>query len=429
MKVAILLPNLFTDAMWTDGRPNKEARALLQAGHDVVILATGKYGQRPPTEETKDGLRIIRRPTLLHWLYVWLKRPSENRQQGDRNRQVYYEKDTTGLRGWLTRRVLQALYDLHNFLFCVSILRQAVLQKADVYQGMGLPGLLPAFLASRLTGARLIYDSRELWTEQLRSVPYGPWHKKLMCWLEKSMCRRCDLVVAVSHASAETLTACYGIPLPLEIPNVHPFSIRVPPSAAVRARLATPDRPVAIYVGYLNLGRGLEQLIDAAEYLEGVDVALIGDGVLRCALEKRIQDKHLSDRVRLIGWVPSEELPAYIAAADVGVAPTQRTCLNYYCTLDNKIFYYIMAAIPVAMSDHPEKRRLIEQYGIGATFDESDPRDIARVINGLLADPVAYQAMRARCERVGREELNWEVVSRRYVAAVEALASGSSPSP
>ena len=100
--------------------------------------------------------------------------------------------------------------------------------------------------------------------------------------------------------------------------------------------------------------------------------------------------------------------------------------LNYYHAGDYKLFHYIVAGIPLAVSNHPEKRRLIERYGIGATFDESDPRDIARVINELLADPARYQAMRERCARVGREELNWEVVSRRYVAAVESLAPSKS---
>jgi len=73
------------------------------------------------------------------------------------------------------------------------------------------------------------------------------------------------------------------------------------------------------------------------------------------------------------------------------------------------------------VSDHPEKRRLVEERGIGAAFDERDPRDIARVITRLLSDPAAYEAMRARCQKVGREELNWEVISKRFVAAIEHL--------
>ena len=80
-----------------------------------------------------------------------------------------------------------------------------------------------------------------------------------------------------------------------------------------------------------------------------------------------------------------------------------------------------MAGIPLAVSDQPEKRHLVEEYGIGVTFDETDPRDIARAINLLFSDPVEYETMRANCRKAAREKFNWEVVSQRYVSAVEKL--------
>jgi glycosyltransferase involved in cell wall biosynthesis len=115
----------------------------------------------------------------------------------------------------------------------------------------------------------------------------------------------------------------------------------------------------------------------------------------------------------------------YAASADLGASPNQGRWPNNYHTLDNKIFQYVMAGIPIVLSDHPGKRQLVERYGIGATFDETDPRDIARTINGLLSDPERYEAMRARCRTAAREDLNWEVVSRRFVEAIEQLSAKS----
>ena len=178
-----------------------------------------------------------------------------------------------------------------------------------------------------------------------------------------------------------------------------------------------------IYAGFLDYGKGLPQLVDAAQYLERVVVALVGDGVLRPALEARVKEKGLQDRVRFIGWIKPDELPAYVASADLGVSPIEGKWLNYYHNLDNKFFTYVMGGIPLAVSDQPEKRQLIEQYGIGATFDETDPRDIARVIIRLLSDPVQYEAMRANCRKAARGALNWEVVSRQYVSALEKLCA------
>jgi glycosyltransferase involved in cell wall biosynthesis len=425
LKIALLLFNQFTDAYWTDPRVYKQAQSLRQAGHEVVVLGTGKYGQEPPREETKDDLRIVRRPTILHQLYARLRPPGDAPRQGSPRRNVYQPRQTgRGLKDALVEHVLQFASDVNVLLFCLAILPAAVREKADIYVAKGLDGLAPAYLAARLNCARLVYDSLELWTEQERMVPYGRLHKALVAWVEKTMCRRCDLVITVTESVGKILAERYRIPEPMVIPNAYHSYVEVAPSAEIRARLnGGSGRAFAIYVGYLHAGKGLEKLIDAAEYLNGVDIAIVGDGTLRSALEARVKDKQLGERVRFMGWVNPNDLPRYIASADLGVTPMQGDCLNYYYNVDYKPYHYIVTGLPLAVSDQPEKRKLVERYGIGATFDESDPQDIARVINQMLADPVAYQAMRARCGRVGRQELNWEVVSRRYVAAVERLAS------
>jgi len=226
----------------------------------------------------------------------------------------------------------------------------------------------------------------------------------------------------VTASIAQILAERYGITEPMVIPNTYYSYVALSPSPDIRQRLTnSPEHHVAVYVGFLQPGKGLECLIDAAEYMEGVTVSIVGDGVLRPALEAKVKEKRLEDRVRFVGWINTTELPAYVAAADVGVSPMQGNTMNYYYGGDYKLYLYIIAGIPLAVSNHPERRRLVEQYGIGVTFDETDPRDIARVIARLLSDRAEYDAMRARCQKVGREELNWEVISKRFVAAIEKL--------
>jgi len=424
LKIAILTANNFTDATWTDPRVYKQGQALLQAGHEVVVLGTGKYGLNPRREEVKDGMQVIRRPTLMHRLYALISPSARSNQQGTQKRNIYYfNRETTGgLKDRLLVHLLQLAHDLNTLLFALAILPTAVHQRADVYIGRGLEGLFPAYLAARLTGARLAYDSLEWWTERERYLPYGPWHKAAVSWVEKMICGRCDLVIVVTPTIARILAERYAIPEPVVIPNAYHSSIDVTPSPELRAELGgSPGQKIVIYVGFLQPGKGLEQLIDAAQYLNGVVIAIVGDGVLRPVLEARAREKNVADRVRFVGWVKSADLPRYIASADLGITPMQRHCLNYYYNVDYKPFHYIAAGIPLAVSDHPEKRRLVEERGIGAAFDERDPRDIARVITRLLSDPAEYEAMRARCQKVGREELNWEVISKRFVAAIEHL--------
>jgi glycosyltransferase involved in cell wall biosynthesis len=421
MKVAILVANPFIDnAGFTDPRVDKQARALLQAGHEVVVLGTGREGEELPRCETRDRVIIVRRTTVLQHLYTrWLGH-GERKTPGP---QPIPQKAESGYISRLVRRLLAARHNLNLWLFYLAIVPAAVRQRADVYVGHDLIGLFPAYLAARLTGAKLVYDSRELWTERVRGFAYYPWQKAMVAWQEKMLARRCDLVIAVSQSVAQILAERYQIPMPLVIFNVHPYR-DVAASAVARARLAGgADCSVVIYAGFLDYGKGLPQLVEAAQYLDGVVIALVGDGVLLPALEARVTELGLQDKVRFIGWVKPDELPTYVASADLGVSPIEGKWLNYYHNLDNKFFTYVMGGIPLAVSDQPEKRKLVEQYGIGATFDESDPRDIARVITGLLSDPVRYQAMRTNCRKAAREALNWEVVSRQYVSALERICA------
>ena len=203
MKAAILVANPFTDnAGFTDPRVDKEAQALLQAGHTVVVLGTGKEGEELPRREERDGLVIIRRPTILQRVYTgWLRRNGRKKRAPEANAQ----KGERGLTSKWVARLLMARHNLNLWLFYLAIVPVAVRQHADVYVGADLTGLLPAFLAARLTGANLVYDSHELWTERVRSRPYHPWQKAIVAWREKVLARRCDLVIVVSQSVAQIL--------------------------------------------------------------------------------------------------------------------------------------------------------------------------------------------------------------------------------
>ena len=58
--------------------------------------------------------------------------------------------------------------------------------------------------------------------------------------------------------------------------------------------------------------------IDAAKYLDDSYVVLIGgSGALRGELEQQIHDNGLDERVKLLGRISDEDLPAYYGACDI----------------------------------------------------------------------------------------------------------------
>ncbi|OAH12408.1 glycosyltransferase family 4 protein [Streptomyces jeddahensis] len=95
-----------------------------------------------------------------------------------------------------------------------------------------------------------------------------------------------------------------------------------PPRHKVRAELGAVDRPLLMAVGALEQHRGYETLLDATRawrHLDPVPLVLIaGEGPLRGALQRRIEDEGLP--VRLLGR--RDDVPELLAAADLALLPS-----------------------------------------------------------------------------------------------------------
>ncbi len=103
--------------------------------------------------------------------------------------------------------------------------------------------------------------------------------------------------------------------------NVELFHPR--PRQAARDALPTlpPCRRLAVYVGRLEVEKGVLDLLSAFAALPAsMGLAIIGDGAARGAVEARA--RALGSRVEVLGNRPLEEIPRWLAAADVLVLPS-----------------------------------------------------------------------------------------------------------
>ena len=314
------------------------------------------------------------------------------------------------------------------------MLRHALALRPDVIECHDLNTLLAGFYAKKLRGVALVYDSHELYLE--RNIGQGNRRKDRMLWgfIEQRCIGQCNAVLSVAQSICIHLERQYGVPRPHLIRNVQPFE---PPCE--RSRVLTnelgidPEFRLVIYPGAITINRGMEVLIDAAAYLDRAAVVIMGyarsDEYLE-SLRQRARDRGvLGTRVFFRDAVPINDVIRYVRSADVGVVPTQNVCLSYYYESSNKIFHCLMAGVPVAMSDHPEKRLVVEEYGVGALFDETKPELIAACINGLLADRVQFEHMELACLAAART-LNWEHEEHRLRCVfAEILGEAAPPVP
>jgi glycosyltransferase involved in cell wall biosynthesis len=147
----------------------------------------------------------------------------------------------------------------------------------------------------------------------------------------------------------------------------------------------------------------------------------MGPDRLNGKLQRLAQELGIQDRVRFRSPVPPDQVTRYVASADIGLMPTLATKLSYYYGCGNKLFHYLMAGIPAAVSDHPEKRRIVETFDVGTIFDEKDPRNIAQAINAVLDDEQRYQQLCRNARQATREKLNWTVEEQKLLQLYNSL--------
>ncbi len=413
-----------------DTRVLKEAKALVAAGYDVRVLAI-KDGQTRASE-TIDSVQVLRIPrswylSLPLAVYRRCVQPMVARIVGARGRQRAFAPGALaassgadspprrrqlicGRITGLVSRLLHADYGRK----CLRIVRR---QPADVYHAHDLKTLPVACRAAKQLGGKVVYDSHELFVESPNVTPAT---KSYWQRVEEDLIHRADEIVVVCDSIGDELVRRYEVKHPTVVRNCcEPLDAPVSRNR-LRDALHVADAPIALYQGAFTPGRGLENLVLAARHLRDAVVVLLGWGVLEEPLRRQIRELGLERRVFILPRVPLEELLQWTASADLGVVPIQALCRSYFYACPNKLFEAIAAGIPIAASDFPEMKRIVETYGIGRTFDAEQPQVIAEVINSMVGDPEALETWRQNSV-AARKTLNWKTESQRLLAAYDRL--------
>jgi lipopolysaccharide/colanic/teichoic acid biosynthesis glycosyltransferase/glycosyltransferase involved in cell wall biosynthesis len=155
-----------------------------------------------------------------------------------------------------------------------------------------------------------------------------------------------------------------------------------------------------LYAGTHGLVHGMEALIEAATLLrdrDDVRFLLVGDGVAKEALQRRVQEAGLT-RVEFRPSLPPQELVAAIRDADACVATTRDHPFTGE-TIPVKLFDYLACGRPVIAAVSGDAAEVVSRSGGGVVTPPGDGRGLADAIVSLAGDPES----RRRMERAGPE--------------------------
>jgi len=300
-----------------------------------------------------------------------------------------------------------------------GIQAQIIAWAPDLIHAHDANTLYPAGRSAKKLGVPFVYDSHELWTHRNR-VSVSESLRRKEARSERYWARRAARVITVSPSIAQWLKKRYRLhELPELVRNIPPFDGHLPSREGGRLRelagLQYTDK-VVVYCGGITTNRGIEQAIEATAALpRDTHFVLLGYGneTFQAKLLELVEANGVGERVHFIGSVPSAEVSAALADADVSLVLTQPTCLSYAYSLPNKLFESIHAGIPVLSTRLIDAAALIDEYEVGETVAvDAGASELAARMEDVIARNSEFHAAAVRAA----SKLTWENEAGRLIA-------------
>lgn len=237
----------------------------------------------------------------------------------------------------------------------------------------------------------------------------------LLWWLTRQYHNRADVNLTVSSIMQEELADRGFRRVELWPPAVntelfHPSSR----SDAMRARLSNgrPDRPLLLTVSRLAPEKNVGFLADVLRQLPGVQLAVVGDGPHRLALEHRFAglDAHF------VGYLKGKDLASAYASADAFVYASETE------TMGNVVLEAMACGCPVIVPRAGGIPSLLTHGHGGFLYTPGDAADAVQCTRAAIDDPAERSRLgiEARQTMEGR---GWErsvgKVRQAYLQAIE----------
>jgi glycosyltransferase involved in cell wall biosynthesis len=378
-----------------DPRVRRQAEALAAAGWSVDVFALRRPGE--PAAGVLEGVRVERLDVRRH--------------QG------------AGVPTYL------AEYSAFFVRAAAALARAQRRRHYRLVQVATLPDwLVFAALPERLVGVPLLLDLHEAMPEFFRSRFPGaanPLAYRLLRLQERLSLAAATHLLTVNEALRERLLGLGVAPDGVTVIRNSPALARFDPAALPGRDFMADGTLRLVYAGAVTPMYELDVVLEGLARLRtlrpGLPLALevYGRGDSRAALTAAVARLGLEDAVTFHGRIPLEVVPAAIAAADVGLAPTRRDPFTEM-SLSTKLFEYAAMGKPIVCSDLPLVASMLGRDALWA-YPAGDAAGFAAALAALMDKPLEREARAARA-LVRTRELAWEHEAVRYVALLERFA-------
>lgn len=290
-----------------------------------------------------------------------------------------------------------AEYNIRLFFFLLF-------SKKEILLSNDTDTLLANFFTSKLQSKKLIFDSHELFSE-IPELIDRPFVKNFWLQIEKWIIPKLKNNYTVCKSISDYYQKEYNSEFKI-IKNL-PVKNFVKKSSFP---FITNNKKIIFYQGSVNIGRGLELMLEIIEQLPNCIFVIAGVGDILDSLRQKVVIKKLEKQVYFLGQLPPKHLQSITPLANLGISLEEDLGLNYRFALPNKIFDYIQAKVPILVSDLPEMKQVIFKYNVGEVAINRNPTQLANQMKKMLTTDYSNKLQEAK------EQLIWENQEEELVA-------------
>ncbi|MHB8341451.1 MAG: glycosyltransferase family 4 protein [Mycobacteriales bacterium] len=169
--------------------------------------------------------------------------------------------------------------------------------------------------------------------------------------------------------------------------------------------------PLVLFAGRLEWEKGVHTLLEAMPRLRrrhpDLHLAIAGSGTQDDRLRELARRLRVSRSVRFLGHLPTEELAAVAAAADVACVP------SLYEPFGLVALEAAAAGTPLVVSDTGGLREFVDHGRTGLRVPPEDPAALADAISALLRDQVLARRLVRAARAAVAADYSWPAIAGR----------------
>jgi glycosyltransferase involved in cell wall biosynthesis len=288
-------------------------------------------------------------------------------------------------------------------------------------QGPWILAFLWKPLLSRCTGVKVILDIRSTPVEVHGfQMAVKDFFFKLSVIIAKRMF---DGITAASTLMRDDIAASFQInPDDIGVwPNGAAIELFDPAKyvaegALLRQSLGLTNSFTVLYHGVVSLHRGLTESVLSVEMLEkgkydDVILFILGSGPAMLAIRQLVKERGLQDRVIFHDAVHYNDVPKYIAMADVGLVPLPNLPdWVHQCPLN--LLELLAMKKPVILTDIPCNRGIVGTNKCGTYVKDADPKELAQAISFLHDNRKMLEEWRAQGRSIVEQKFTWNASAK-----------------